>query len=411
MRKILLSAAVLASCATSAFSQCVEWVNPAPDVGWTDFDPVPCNGESQEIEAFEVWQSEAYAFEGVVTGGSYTFSHCNGPGAGSWTPEYTVIAPSGDVETFGPGDGDGCSITWTASQDGTYLVVINEAGNCGVEGSTDNGFPMIMTNSGGEECAAPPVFVEGAESFEEGELPTCWSVIDADGDGNNFIVSDGVQGFDGEWAIRGESFINGVGALTPDNYLISPQLILGEGDSLYYVIAAVDPNFAAENYSILVSTTGNDVEDFTDEVFNEVLSSTDWQGRSIDLSDYDNETIYIAFRHFDVSDEFAFLIDAVALPGEVVDCSTVGTEDTDISNTFKVFPNPTTGLVNLTNGGETGEFNITVFDGTGRLIEAQRAVLTTGASLEMDLGQFEAGMYTVRFVSEERVGTQRVVIR
>jgi len=410
MRKFLLTAGVVALAATSAFSQCEEWVNPTPDGGWTDFDPVPCNGEAQEITAFEVWQSEAYAFEGVLTGGSYTFSHCNGPGAGTWTPEYTVIAPSGAVETFGAGDGDGCSVTWTATEDGTYLVVINEVDNCGVEGSDDNGYPMIMTNSGGEDCGAPPVLVPGAESFEGGELPECWSVVDADGDGNNFIVSDGVAGFDGDWAVRGESFINGVGALTPDNYLITPQLELGEGDSLYYVVAAIDPNFAAENYSVLVSTTGNEVEDFTDEVFNEVLSSTDWEGRSIDLSAYDNQTIYIAFRHFDVTDEFAFLLDAIALPGEAIDCSIVGTEDADITNTFKVFPNPTSGLVNLTNEGETGEFNITVFDAAGRLIVDERTVLSTGANLEMDLGSYEAGIYTIRFVSENRVGTQRIVI-
>ncbi|MCB0580072.1 MAG: hypothetical protein KDD10_12285, partial [Phaeodactylibacter sp.] len=52
---------------------------------------------------------------------------------------------SGAVDAFGPGDGDGCTITWTASEDGTYLIVINEAGQCGGGNNTntDNGFPAL----------------------------------------------------------------------------------------------------------------------------------------------------------------------------------------------------------------------------------------------------------------------------
>lgn len=99
-----------------------------------------------EIDAFEVWMSEAYALDNVVEGTSYTFSHCNGPGAGTWIPEYTIIAPSGAVDAYGAGDGDGCSITWTASESGTYLIVINEAGNCGVGAEVENGYPAITCN-------------------------------------------------------------------------------------------------------------------------------------------------------------------------------------------------------------------------------------------------------------------------
>src|SRR5690606_18248871 len=100
-----------------------------------------------EIQDFEVWMSEAYVMENVVEGTSYTFSHCNGPGAGSWIPEYTIIAPSGNIDAFGAGDGDGCSITWIATESGTYLIGINEAGNCGVGGEIDNGYPAITCNS------------------------------------------------------------------------------------------------------------------------------------------------------------------------------------------------------------------------------------------------------------------------
>jgi len=86
-------------------------------------------------------------------------------------------------------------------------------------------------------------------------------------------------------------------ALAPDNYLITPLLYLGEADSLYYVISLFSAAFEAENYSILVSTAGTEIADFTDEVFTEVMTSDEWESRSIDFSAYNNQSIYIAFRH------------------------------------------------------------------------------------------------------------------
>ncbi|MEZ5023847.1 MAG: T9SS type A sorting domain-containing protein [Chitinophagales bacterium] len=146
---------------------CETWINPTPTTGWVDFNTTfggaPCDDGTgcpfNEITTFEVWASEAYEVDNFIAGGEYTFSMCNGPGAGSWVPEFTIIAPSGAVDAFGAGDGDGCSISWTASESGTYLIVINEAGLCGTSTNTatDNGFPALTCNSGGlAVCPIPP---------------------------------------------------------------------------------------------------------------------------------------------------------------------------------------------------------------------------------------------------------------
>ncbi len=139
---------------------CETWVDPSPTTGWTDFNNVfggaPCDDGSgcpfNEIDAFEVFASEAYSVDGFLAGGTYTFSMCNGPGAGSWVPEFTIIAPSGAIDASGSGDGDGCSITWTATEDGTYLIVINEASNCGVANAIGNGYPALTCTDGTAEC-------------------------------------------------------------------------------------------------------------------------------------------------------------------------------------------------------------------------------------------------------------------
>ena len=209
MKSLLSGLAVMAflSFTVQANAQCEDWVNPDPSSGWTDFDAVGCNGYSQEIEVFEVFQSEAYQMTGIESGGSYTFSHCNGPGAGTWTPEYTIIAPSGDVEEFGAGDGDGCSITWTASESGNYLVVINEAGECGVAGSDGNGYPMITTNSGVVCCGTYPTASASVECAENDETYTLSFNFNGVGTDTSYTLTNSVNSdeitidSDGEYSI------------------------------------------------------------------------------------------------------------------------------------------------------------------------------------------------------------------
>jgi hypothetical protein len=408
MHKILLVAGALVFGAATVQAQCTEWVNPTPEGGWTDFDPAPCNGATQEITAFEVWQSEAYQMEGILAGGNYTFSHCNGA-SGTWTPEYTIIAPSGAVDAFGAGDGDGCSITWTASEEGTYLIVINEANNCGVEGSDNNGFPAITTNSGGAPCAEEPVFIEGSESFESTDLPECWIVVDADGDGTNWAASDLLGGFDGDFSILSRSWDGE--PLTPDNWIITPQVEVGANDSLYFLVRAFDPGFFQENYSVLISTTGNSApSDFTTVAFTETLDNNGWNARSIDMSAYAGQNVYIAFRHHDVVDVNALQIDGVHLPGENL-CGISSTSENELIGSINIFPNPSAGLFNIANNGQTDVFQIQVYDINGRIVREERVTLNSGSIHPIDLSSEAAGIYTTRFIGTERSGSFRVVVK
>lgn len=163
---------------------CTDWVDPAPGQGYGDFNDffggAPCDDGSgcpfNEITDFEVWAGEAYAVVGFQEGGTYTFSMCNGPSAGTWIPDFTIIAPSGNVDAFGLGTG--CSITWTATESGTYLIVINEFGNCGTSASLDNGYPALTCEDGTanceivETCSTPPLLLEGPAAICPGESTT-----------------------------------------------------------------------------------------------------------------------------------------------------------------------------------------------------------------------------------------------
>ena len=409
MPKSTLFISLFSLLSINLFSQCLEWSNPSAEVGYSIFGSVPCTGDTLGTNSFEVWQSDAYEIENLEAGGTYEFYHCDG--AGAWTPEYTVIAPSGTIDASGAGTG--CSISWTASESGTYLVAVNEVDSCGVSGTDDNGFPTLITLSGGTDCIAPPVFIEGAESFEADTLPGCWVSYNQDDDVFGwFIDNNPTNAFEGQRYMRSSSFISGVGALTPDNYLVSAPVVVDEGDSLYYVVSAFSEFFPNEFYSIEVAINANQPEDFT-EIFSETLSSTNWEGRSIDMSEYVGETVYIAFRHHNSTDQSGLLIDAVALPGEIPEnCGEVLSTDSGIKKlSFGLYPNPANGMVNLSNPNESDDYLIRTFDVNGKLVASEQVRLAQNSVHRMDVNQLTPGVYTIQIIGREAVGSQKLVVQ
>lgn len=162
---------------------CTEWTKPSPTTKNLQFNNLfggaPCdygNGSPfNEIGNTQVLPSTAYGVENFIAGGVYTFSLCNGPNAGSWIPEFTIIAPNGVVEAFG--NGTGCAITWTASQSGTYTLIVNKAGQCGVSSSQSNGYAALTCQSGTavcdpSSCTASSLVLNGEEQVCPGQTTT-----------------------------------------------------------------------------------------------------------------------------------------------------------------------------------------------------------------------------------------------
>lgn len=390
------------------FSQCLEWSNPTPEIGYTIFGSVPCNGDTLAVNSFSIWQSDAYEIENLEAGGNYEFNHCDGVGA--WIPEYTVFAPSGAIDAFGAGSG--CSISWTATESGTYTLAINELDSCGVTGSIDNGLPSLITLSGGVDCLLPPIFIDGSESFEVDTLPGCWVQYNEDGDIFSWFIDTGSVAFEGGQIMRSNSFVPIFGAVNPDHYLVSAPVLISDGDSLYYVVSALDELFPNEFYSIEVAINGNQPEDFT-EIFSETLTSANWEGRSIDMSEFAGETVYIAFRHHNVSDQSALLIDAVALPGEILEnCAEVLSTNPNFEKlTFGLYPNPASQFVNLANNNESGDYQIRTFDVNGKLVGSAQVRLAQNGVHQLNVGQLRPGVYTIHIIGRHGVGSQKLIVQ
>ncbi len=162
--------------------------------------------------------------------------------------------------------------------------------------------------------AVPVPFLEDFSSVED--IPPQFTVWDLDGDGHTWFYQPDEEEYGP--IVRSASWDSQDGALTPDNWLITPLIdasAVGEGETLmlrYHVgVTASGEEFRQENYGIFISNAEMEVDDF-EKVFDERFTedTPNWTAfeRVIDISDYKGEQIYIAVRHYDVTDMFQIFI-------------------------------------------------------------------------------------------------------
>ena len=134
---------------------------------------------------------------------------------------------------------------------------------------------------------------------------------------NDFTTGYGYNNSDG--FMLSESYISGTSsgagtAVTPDNYLVSPQVRLGGSISFY--AGARNTSYCAEKFSVMVSTTDNtNAASFTTVgTWTLSLSSAGYNTTpyTVDLSAYSGMG-YIAIRHFDCYDQWFLAVDNVTI--------------------------------------------------------------------------------------------------
>ncbi len=166
------------------------------------------------------------------------------------------------------------------------------------------------------------------ETFDNGL--GSWTAIDNDADGHNWTVTDGY--------VMSESYGDD-GAYAPDNWLVSPAITLGSG---VFTLSWDDVNYDGsypEHYSVYISTTGGTVADFLAgvQIYDYTFTTEQvWETVTYPLEDYAGQTIWIAFRHWDVEDMWRMGIDNVKIVSS--DCpSLTGLTLVNISSSEAVF--------------------------------------------------------------------------
>jgi hypothetical protein len=186
------------------------------------------------------------------------------------------------------------------SADGNHIVTV-------IVNLTGDEIPLndtLSTTIKNTVCYAITTF-PWKEGFNNG-IPDCWIAIDADQDGNNWTLAL----VNGDTMAMSRSYDDNVGALTPDNFLITPQITLDADYSLSFDVGSMS-DYYAEKYSVLISTTGNMNEtDFT-VIHTETLTERGIKTVVLPLTAYIGESVYIAFRHWDCTDMYALVLDNI----------------------------------------------------------------------------------------------------
>ena len=170
-----------------------------------------------------------------------------------------------------------------------------------------------------------------------------WTTIDANNDGYDWVLGSQIGGV---YLVSGAS-LEGSGhnsstdmmcsgsysnatssAITPDNYLVSPQVALG--GSISFWACGQDASYVAEHFGVAVSTTSNTsasafttIQEWTMTAKSggNVMSTGrdgnnraqgNWYQYTVDLSAYSGNG-YVAIRHFGCNDQFILNVDDITI--------------------------------------------------------------------------------------------------
>ena len=243
-------------------------------------------------------------------------------GQSAWSE--AVIWQYEPCEHWGPVD----EVTVGTQSQGNHIEWVFEHGHNQWVGPLDPDQPQGDASSFSYDC-------------EDG-MPEGWTNIDADGDGNVWVSSmtPGIYHNAGvdltgtghnesvAYVISGSYANQTYQALTPDNYLVSPQVTLGGTFSFW--ACGQDDSYCHEHFGVAVSTTGNtNAADFTTlqewtiaakgqgaktrYTRSDNMRQTTWTQYTVDLSAYAGQSGYVAIRHFNCTDQFILNVDDIEM--------------------------------------------------------------------------------------------------
>ena len=218
---------------------------------------------------------------------------------------------------------------------------------------------------------------------------SCQTFNDNDGDGNFWFY----QAFDADTAdlsANSASYINGVGPLTPDNWVImGPIDLTNHTDALLeWEVRGFDASWCNENYSVYVGSSNNYSDlvgssvSYTETISGDACGS--WANRSLDISAATGDLVYIGLRHHGVTDMYILNIDNVS-----VTSSTMSNEDFTLDNIEYTF-NQDTNILRITSTEVLS--NIQIYNMLGQEVLNNKLNQT---SESVDLSDLSSAVYIV----------------
>jgi hypothetical protein len=282
------------------------------------------------------------------------------------------------------------------------------------------------------------IFEDGFETYTDFEVTTIgdWTQIDVDGDATYGSTSydftnesytgtaivfnpsattnadgsgaaDPATGtvWDAHTGDKGLYFVastgNVSGTALNNDYMITPQIDLtgATGSSLNFWAKSLTDQWGNEKFEILLSTSGNSVADFTENISGLVDDTpTDYTEYTYDLSAYDGQQVYIAI-HYVSADTFVFQLDDFK-----VSANTAASVNENILSSVSIYPNVTSDSFTVKNTSNIALTSVTLFDINGRVV--LKSNLNNSV---VNVSNLSAGMYFVEINSANAKITRKLI--
>ena len=226
-----------------------------------------------------------------------------------------------------------------------------------------------------------------SEDFNSGTIPSTFTLTDVDGlmpaqNVSTFTGSFTAQTLGSQDCAASTSWFNPVGIA--DDWMVTPLIILpNNGNSISLEFEAIAPdNSYPDGVEVYVSTSGSNPADFTQSaIYNTTNTGGEadvWTKRSVALTSYVGQSIYIAFRN-NSNDQFLLGIDNIIVR-EVQDNDA---ELTSLNITpYSVAPANIniSGVVTNSGGNTITALDITWTDGTNSYTDNLTVNITPGST-------------------------------
>jgi len=230
---------------------------------------------------------------------NFTDLSSNTPTSWSWTFEGGTPSTSTDQNPVG--------IVYSA--DGVYDVTLTVTNANGSDTEVKYDFITVSTSTS-------TTLLE--ESFESGTA-TGWSVVNNDGDANQWSIFSETDNPDYDLAHTGDK---GIGVLYNingnDDWLITPQLTLPSGSNISFSFWARSHSSSyLEDFNVKLSTSDASITSFTTSLETVTGASSNWTEYTYDLSAYAGQNIYLAVQCVSVNEWYLFADDFLVTASQV----------------------------------------------------------------------------------------------
>ena len=203
---------------------------------------------------------------------------------------------------------------------------------------------VILTLANGAYSQSCDGTLPVTEHFDDSSvIDVCWNLTDSDGDGQDWYWREYTAGAGGYKCLTSRSW-SASGVLTPDNWITSFAIDLtnfstSETIELSWKVRGENGSFSHEYYSVYAATS-NQLSSFlsspvvTSEYADEVGANGVFVTRSMDISALAGNMIYIAFRHYNSTNQYIINIDDVSVTTQALGVEDVVSNPSSLSHFY-----------------------------------------------------------------------------